>query len=141
MKVAQLATDSLLLALSSSAATAVRTANLDCQGANYATIRLALGAELNTNSANVAVQLLESDDTTATNFATFDATFNRTVDNTAATVATFHVDLEGRKRYLRLSVTPDTTTNGPVLSGAVASVMKDVISESATMLGPDVVIG
>jgi hypothetical protein len=141
MKVAQLATDSVLLAPSASAATTARTANLDCAGANYASIRLVLGAELNTNSTNVAVQLLESDDTTASNFATFNSTFNRTVDNTAATVATFHVDLEGRKRYLRLAVTPDTTTNGVVVSSAVASVMKEVISESATMLGPDVKIG
>lgn len=141
MKVAQLTTDSVLLAPSASAATTARTANLDCQGANYATIRLTLGAELNTNSTNVAVQLLESDDTTATNFATFNASYNRTVDNTTATVATFHVDLEGRKRYLRLVVTPDTTTNGVVVSSASASVMKDVISESATMLGPDVVVG
>lgn len=141
MKVAQLATDSVLLTPSASAATTARTANLDCQGANYATIRLALGAEKNTNSTNVEVSLLESDDTTASNFATFNATYNRNVDNTTATVATFHVDLEGRKRYLRLSVTPDTTTNGDIVSSAVASVMKDVISESATMLGPDVAIG
>lgn len=141
MKVAQLATDSVLLAPSASAATTARTANLDCQGANYASIRLTLGAELNTNSTNIAVQLLESDDTTPSNFATFHASYNRTVDNTAATIATFHVDLEGRKRYLRLAVTPDTTTNGVVVSSASASLMKDVISESATMLGPDVVVG
>lgn len=140
MKVAQLATDSILL-VPATAATTARTANLDCQGANYATIRLSLGAELNTNSTNVAVQLLESDDTTASNFATFNASYNRTVDNTSATVATFHVDLEGRKRYLRLAVTPDTTTNGVVLTSATASVMKEVISDSATALGPDVVIG
>lgn len=133
-------TDSVLLAPAASATTA-RTANLDCAGANYATIRLNLSAEANTNSTNVAVQLLESDDTTASNFATFNAVFNRTVDNTAATVATFHVDLEGRKRYLRLAVTPDTTTNGAVMSSAVATVYKDVITDSATMLGPDVKIG
>ena len=141
MKVAQLATDSVLLTPSASAATDARTANLDCQGANYATIRLTLGVEKNTDSTFVDVQLLESNDTDASNFATFNATYNRNVDNTTATIATFHVDLEGRKRYLRLSVTPDTTTNGDVVSSAVASVMKDVISESATMLGPDVVVG
>ena len=141
MKVAQLATDSVLLTPSASAATDARTANLDCQGANYATIRLTLGVEKNTDSTFVDVQLLESNDTDASNFATFNATYNRNVDNTTATIATFHVDLEGRKRYLQLSVTPDTTTNGDVVSSAVASVMKDVISESATMLGPDVVVG
>ena len=141
MKVAQLATDSVLLTPSASAATDARTANLDCQGANYATIRLTLGVEKNTASTFVDVELLESNDTDSSNFATFNATYNRNVDNTTATIATFHVDLEGRKRYLRLSVTPDTTTNGDVVSSAVASVMKDVISESATMLGPDVVVG
>lgn len=140
MKVAQLGTDSVLLA-NVTAATTARTANLDCQGANYATIRVSLGAELNTNSTNVALQLSESDDTVATNFATFNASFNQTIDNTTATVATYHVDLEGRKRYLRLAVTPDTTTNGAVISSASATLMKDVISASATMLGPNVVIG
>lgn len=140
MKKQQTVTDSVLLA-PVAAATTVRTANLDCRDANYATIRVALGAELNTNSTNVSLQLLESDDTVATNFATFDATFNRTVDNTAAVVATSHVDLEGRKRYLRVVVTPDTTTNGPVTSAAIASLQKTVISESASDLGDDVAIG
>lgn len=135
-----LGTDSLLLT-PLAAATTERTANLDCQGAHYATIRVALGAELNTNSTNVVLSLLESDDTTASNFATFNAAFNRTVDNTAATVATCHVDLEGRKRYLRIKVTPDTTTNGPVTSSVSATVYKDVISTATTMLGPDVVVG
>jgi hypothetical protein len=135
-----LGTDSVLLT-PLAAATTERTANLDCQGANYATIRVNIGAELNTNSTNVAVQLLESNDTTASNFATFNSSFNRTVDNTSATIATCHVDLEGRKRYLRIKVTPDTTTNGPIVSSAEATLYKDVISTAATMLGPDVVVG
>lgn len=135
-----LGTDSVLLT-PLAAATTARTANLDCQGANYATIRVNLGVELNTNSTNVALQLSESDDTTASNFATFNATFNRTVDNTAATIATNHVDLEGRKRYLRLTITPDSTTNGPIVSSAEATLYKDVTSTSTTMLGPDVAKG
>ena len=141
MKIAQLGTDSVLLAPITAATTARTSTNLDCAGANYATIPIVLGAEVNTNSTNVPVVLKESDDTTATNFATFDATFNRTVDNTAGTVATCHVDLEGRKRYLNVTVTPDTTTNGAVISSVMATTYKDVISESATALGPDVVIG
>lgn len=139
MKVAQLGTDSLLLT-PTAAATTARTANLDCAGANYATIRVELGVEANTNSTNVAIQLSESDDTVATNFATFNAAANRTIDNTAATIATTHVDLEGRKRYLRLAVTPDTTTNGAVTIAASATLMKDVITDSTTMLGPAVAI-
>lgn len=132
--------DSVMLA-PITAVTTARTANLDCADANYATIRVLLGAELNTNSTNVAIQLSESDDTVVTNFATFDATFNRTVDNTSGTVATSHIDLEGRKRYVRLTVTPDTTTNGVVLTGAVASLQKSVMTGTDSDYGPDVVIG
>lgn len=133
-------TESVLLA-PVTAATTARTANLDCADANYATIRVVLGAEANTNSTNVAIQLSESDDTTATNFATFDASFNRTVDNTAGVVAVNHLDLDGRKRYIRLTVTPDTTTNGAVISSAVAALSKTVISGTTSDLGDDVVIG
>lgn len=141
MKVAQLGTDSVILAPITAATTARTSSNLDCAGANYATIRVILGAEANTNSTNVAIALKEADDTNATSFATFTASFQRTVDNTAGTVATTHVDLDGRKRYINVTVTPDTTTNGAVLSTVQATVLKNVISESATMLGPDVQIG
>jgi hypothetical protein len=141
MKVAQLGTDSVLLAPITAATTARTSSNLDLSGANYATIRVVLGAEANTNSTNVPIVLQESDTTVATTFATFNATFNRTVDNTAGTVATSHIDAEGRKRYLRVTLTPDTTTNGAVISSVLATTYKDVISESATMLGPDVRIG
>jgi len=135
-----LGTDSVLLA-PITAVTTARTANLDTSGANYATIRVILGAELNTNSTNVAISLSESNDTVVSNFATFNASFNRTVDNTAGQIATSHVDLDGRKKVIRLTLTPDTTTNGPILSAASATLYKDVITDSATMLGPDVVVG
>lgn len=138
MKIAQLGTDSVLFT-PTAAATTVRTALLDVADANYATLRVNLGVELNTNSTNVAIQLEESDNSTA-GFATFNADANRTVDNTAATIATTHVDLEGRKRYLKITVTPDTTTNGPVTVAMSATTYKTVISDSATMLGPDVAV-
>lgn len=139
MQYEQTGYDSVMLA-PITAATTARTANLDTQDANFATIRVILGAEANTNSTNVAIQLLESNDTTATNFATFDATFNRTVDNTAGVVATSHVDLRGRKRYLRIAVTPDTTTNGAVLSSVVGTLYKNVQSATISDYG-DVKVG
>lgn len=139
MQYQQTGFDEVLLA-PIAAATTARTANLDCQEANFAVVRVALGAEANTNSTNVAIQLSESDDTVVTNFATFDANFNRTVDNTSGVVATNHVDLRGRKRYIRLTVTPDTTTNGPVISGALGTLYKDVQTNAITNHG-DVVIG
>jgi hypothetical protein len=133
--------DSVLLA-PITAATTERTANLDISDANYATIRVAISAEASTHSTNVAIQLSESDDTVVTNFATFDATFNRTVDNTAATVATSHIDCEGRKKLIRLTVTPDTVaTAGAVISSAVASLHKVVMSGTDSDYGPNVVIG
>lgn len=140
MKYAQRGIDSVLLS-PVTAATTARTANLDCQGANYATIRVQVGVEANTNSTNVSLSILESDDTNATNFATFDSSFTATIDNTAGTMATRHVDLQGRKRYLRVSITPDTTTNGAVITSAVATLYKDVDTGVESDRGSNVAIG
>jgi len=124
------------------AATTARTANLDIADANYATIRVLLGAEATTNSTNVAIQLSENDTTVVSNFVTFDASYNRTVDNTAGRVAVSHIDCEGRKRYIRLTITPDTdTTAGPVITSALASVTKSVMTGAAADYGDDVVFG
>jgi hypothetical protein len=133
-------TESVMLA-PITAATTQRTANLDIADANYVEIRLVAGAEANTNSTNVPVRLLESDDTTASNFATFNSTYNFTLDNTASAVATLFVDTCGRKRYLRLEVTPDTTTNGAVITSAVAALHKTVRSATITDLGTNVKVG
>jgi len=129
MKKQQSAVYSVLLAPDASATT-VRTANLDCQGADYASILLSVSAELNTNSTNVVCTLLESDDTVASNFATFNSANAVTVDNTSAAVHAWHVDLKARKRYLRVSATPDTTTNGVVLVSAVGQLEKEVKNAS-----------
>lgn len=120
------------------AATTARTANLDTQGADYATIVIACGAELNTNSTNVLCNLRESDDTTATNFATFNSTYAFTIDNTTAQEAILHVDLNGRKRYLQVALTPDTTTNGAVLT-SVIGVLKKEIADAANTNNADYV--
>ena len=142
MKIAQLGTDSVLLAPITAATTARTSSNLDLAGVNYATIRLVVSAEASTDSTNVTMSLEESDSTDASAFATFNATFNRTVDNTAGTVATSHIDAEGRKRYIRVLVTPDTTAStGAIISAVQATTYKDVVSESTTMLGPNVRIG
>jgi hypothetical protein len=139
MKVVQGLRQSLFLAPLTAGATTVRTANVDVTGAHYATIAITLGAELNTNSTNVNVRLLESDSTVATTFATFNATFNRNLDNTNAILALAHVDLKARRKFLRLELTPDTTTNGPVVSSAV--VLLDLARKnSSNALNADVVM-
>lgn len=140
MKYPAVGVDSVLLS-PLAIATTVRTANLDCAGANYATIRVHIGIELNTNSTNVAIQLTESDDTVVSNFATFNASYNRTIDNTAGTLATNHIDLEGRKRYIRLTVTPDTTSNGTVSVAATGTLYKEVRTDTLSDYGPNTIIG
>lgn len=124
MKQTQMAVRASVLA-PIAAATTARTAAIDTQGADYATIIFHIGAELNTNSTNVALNLKESDTNAATAFATFNSAYSVTADNTAATVQVFNVDLKGRKRYLQVTVTPDTTTNGTVISSVVSELIKE----------------
>lgn len=122
-KVLQAATIGSLLA-PVTAATTARTAALDTTGADYASIIVNIGTELNTDSTNVVVSISEGNDTNT--FTTFDTNMNSiTVDNTAAAVAVRHIDLKARKRYLLLTVTPDTTTNGPVITSANSLLIKD----------------
>jgi hypothetical protein len=99
-------------------ATTARTATIDTAAANSATVCVHVGAEANTNSTNVRVTLEESDNTNT--FATFSSTFSSALlDNTAAVVGSYSIPLIGRKRYLKLSVVPDTTTNGAVVTSAI----------------------
>lgn len=107
------------------AATTARTAAIDTQGADYATIVVHVGAELNTNSTNVALNLRESDTNAATAFVTFNSAYSVTADNTAATVSVFNVDLKGRRRFLQIVVTPDTTTNGAVITSVVSELVRE----------------
>ena len=118
MKTSQSMVRSVLLA-PTTAATTARSANLDTRGADYATIEILLGIEANTNSTNVVVALQENDTTVTSNFVTFNSIYAFTADNEAGIVGALHVDLKGRKRYLRLTLTPDTTTNGAVITSAI----------------------
>jgi len=105
----------MLSPLQAAAATAALTATLDCQGADYAVVMIHVGVEKNTDSTNVVCSLTEGDDTNT--FVTFDSNFTSiTVDNAAAAIAPWCIDRANgaRKRYLKLTATPDTTTNGNV---------------------------
>jgi hypothetical protein len=138
MKKSQALDYSLLLA-PVTAATTVRSVAFDCTGADYATILVTLGAELNTNSTNVTLQLAEGDTSTGT-WTTFNASYNQVIDNTAGKIVAYHVDLNGvRKSHIRLTITPDTTTNGPVISSAVG-VLDLEFSNSANSNNADIVV-
>lgn len=125
MKQLQMARRAVVLA-PVAAATTARTAAIDTLGADYASIVITVGAELNTNSTNVLLNLRESDTNAATAFVTFNSSFAITADNTNGTVAVFNVDLKGRRRFLQVVVTPDTTTNGPVITSCVSEMISEV---------------
>lgn len=133
MKHQQSDVHSVFLFPSTSRATAVRTSvNLDTAGADYATVVVNICAELNTNASGPALSFKESDDTVASNFATWDADLNRTIDNTADVVAVSNIDLKGRKRYVNMTVTPGTTTNDTVTVSAIGILNKDSRGAAAT---------
>lgn len=122
------------------AATAARTAALDCRGADYASILVTLGAEANTNSTNVTLQLAEGDTATGA-WSTFNANFNRVIDNTNAVVVAYHVDLKGRRSHLRLTVTPDTSANGAVIASAVGALDLEIKNQLNASNADVVVVG
>lgn len=111
-----------LLAPASQTNSATRTANLDLINADYATIVVNMSSALNTNGVGPTIKLLESDDTTATNFATFNSNFNLTAHSIAAAhQLVWQVDTRTRKRYLQINVTTATATNDNVTASVTAS--------------------
>jgi hypothetical protein len=102
------------------AATTERTAVFNLDDCNYATIDVVIGAEVNTNAADVTLTLEENDSgTTWVELAEVE------VDNTAAASYQFHIAKPGRKRQMRLTVTPGThTTNDPIIACASVSKVK-----------------
>jgi hypothetical protein len=138
MKFSQLNKRTVVLA-PVTAATTARTATLDCAGAEYATFEVVLGAQANTNATAPTVTIRESDTNVATTFATFNTSLNTVSQaNVAGTVGAYHVDLKGRKRYLQVTVTPDTTTNGAVISSVVG--ITDLQIRAANSANADVVV-
>ena len=92
------------------------TANVDTNGADYATIVVNISSEINTAAVGPTISLLEANDTDASNFATI--TPDITGDCVAAKPIVYGVDLRGRKRYLRLSMSSATATNDHFIASA-----------------------
>lgn len=96
---------------------ATASGNIDTLGYDEANIDVIMTtSNAATNNPSV-LKLSESDDTVVTNFANIsgfvgDTDFtiaNAVTDTNSIWVAKFKVDLTGRKRYLKVSVTPLTT--------------------------------
>lgn len=92
------------------------TANIDTNGADYATVIVNLSSEVNTNAVGPTISLLHADDTNATSFGT--VTANITGDMVAAKPIVYGVDMRGKKRYLRLSISSATETNDHFVASA-----------------------
>ena len=135
----RLVTDSLLIAPVAKTSSTTTTANLDCLGAAYATIRVALASEINTNAVGPTLSLLASDDTVVSNFATVVA--DRTAEAFVnAKEITYGVDLRGGKRYLRLSVSTATATNDDITLAAIATLSRKYQQPAGTTSAGDVVV-
>ena len=135
----------LLLAPQAMTNSATVTANFDTIDAttltkgNYATIRIHLASEINTNAVGPTISLLGSDDTVVTNFATITADRDTEAFVTAKTIV-YHVDLRGQKRYLRLSVSTDTTTNDNVTVAAEGILTRNNQAPASTTDEAEVVV-
>lgn len=92
---------------------ATATGNCDTLGYGYATIDVRLATSNAATNNPTVFNLLESDDTVASNFATISGFVGDTdwtiASGTSATSTKMNVDLRGRKRYLRLAISPLTT--------------------------------
>ena len=107
----------LVIAGVSKTAAATATGTMDCLGFKAATINLSLTAADGTTTASksTVMKLSESDDnTTFTDItvAVGGGTGGFTIpaaQTTDGIVAKFNVDLRGRKRYLKVTVSPATT--------------------------------
>jgi len=108
------------------AATAARSALFDTLGAHNAAICVQLGALANTSTGVRARITVEESDVTNTGFATWAGGFNLVNSTTVAEhVFTANVPLQGRKRYLRLTLTPGTTGATDALTSAAIAEMDD----------------
>lgn len=92
---------------------ATATGTVDCKGFDFVTLDL-VAATADTASNKPSVLTLTEGDTTSA-FATFSGCVSGTdytipsASTSAAQVYKFNLDLRGRKRYLKLTVSPRTT--------------------------------
>jgi hypothetical protein len=122
---------SVALAAASQSAAATRSANIDCLGADYVKVKINLAARVNSSAATYAIVLKESNDTTATNFATWSSSCTRAEDLTNAHQVVFAVDCRTRKRYLNLAMTNGTHTTNDLVTSAVDTLHGRLESQAA----------
>ena len=125
----QLGTDSVVLEATASAGTdqGTTTASLDTIGADYATLRVAFSEEINTNAVGPTILVQHGDGTTFTTLSTRAAE-----DLSDPKVITYHVDMRGKHRYLKMLVTPATASNDNITVSAIGTLYRQVEGPGAT---------
>lgn len=118
----QVQKDILLMFPQSIASGATLTANLDCKGHDYVTIRVPLGTQNTNGETPKTLSLSESDDTVVTNFVAISGGNADAHGGTKEKEVRFDVDLRKRKRFIKLTIVPETNdTNDAIIVSAVAS--------------------
>lgn len=91
------------------------TGNIDTKGYDWMTLDVMMTTSNDATNNPSVLKLSESDDTVVTNFADISGAVGDTdftipaADTSNDDIYKFNVDLRGRKRYIKLSVTPTTT--------------------------------
>ena len=139
----QNAIDSVLIDITAMTDGSTHTANFDCASADYATIRVFCSVlRGGAAGAGPTVNLLESDDTTASNFATIVAAQTDVASTATGVELRYEVDMRARKRYLQISVVPDTADTNDDFTGVVLGTLtrNDAEPVSTTAMGDDIVV-
>ena len=108
--------EELEIAMASVSNGATQTSRIDTRGADYAIVRVLFDTWVQASADTTTVQLLHSDDTVVTNFATIVANETHT-PAAVATLLSYRVDLRGKKRYLRVVTTPNSGTDDAITAG------------------------
>lgn len=108
----------VLLAPASQTAAATRSANIDCMGVDFAEIRVNFAARVNTSAVAPTIAITESNDTVASNFATWSSTFSATESLANAHNKIYMIDTRTRKRYLNIAITAATHTTNDIVTAA-----------------------
>lgn len=112
---------------------ATASGNVDTMGADFVTIDVFMSTSNDVTNNPSVLKISESDDTVVTNFADVtglvgDTSFTIPNSVTAGDWAVkFNIDTRGRKRYLKLSVTPLTTQ----VIAAVANLGRQSVAATA----------
>jgi len=128
---AQKTKDTLAIAPVAMTNSQTASATYDLLGMDYATIRVALSSEINTNAVGPTLSVSAADTSNSTAFATVTAD-RAAEDITAAKEVVYQIDTKTKARYLKLSISSGTTTNDNVTASAIITASRKAASPAST---------